>query len=74
MRTKQAYMNATINKHFKGFSHISPETWIYLKFKKVNLHMIKKCIANTCKQQRFTANTVHLLQKLAESHIKSGTN
>ena len=31
-------------------------------------------IANTCKQQRFTVNTVHLLYKLAESHIMPGTN
>ena len=31
-------------------------------------------IANTCKWQRFTVNTVHLLYKLAESHIMPGTN
>ena len=31
-------------------------------------------IANTCKQQRFTVNTVHLLYKLAESHIMPRTN
>ena len=31
-------------------------------------------IANTCKQQRFTINTVHLLYKLAESHIMPGAN
>ena len=31
-------------------------------------------IANTCKSQRFTVNTVHLLYKLAKSHIMPGTN
>ena len=31
-------------------------------------------IANTCKLQRFTVNTLHLLYKLAESHIIPGTN
>ena len=31
-------------------------------------------IGNTCKQQRFTANTVHSLYKLAESHVMPGTN
>ena len=31
-------------------------------------------IANTCKQQRFTVDTLHLLYKLAESYIMPGTN
>ena len=31
-------------------------------------------IANTCKQQIFTVNTVHVLYKLAESHIMPGPN
>ena len=31
-------------------------------------------IANTCKQQRFTVNTVHLLYKLAEIHIMPEIN
>ena len=31
-------------------------------------------IANTGKWQRFTVNTVHLLYKLAESHIMPETN
>ena len=31
-------------------------------------------LANTCKQKRFTVNAVHLLNKLAESYIMSGTN
>ena len=31
-------------------------------------------IANTCKLQRFTVNTLHLLYKLAESHIMPETN
>ena len=31
-------------------------------------------MANICKQQRFTVNTVHLLRKLAEGHIMPGTN
>ena len=31
-------------------------------------------IVNSCKQQIFTVNTVHVLYKLAESHIMAGTN
>ena len=31
-------------------------------------------IANTCKQQRLTVNTVHLLYKLAQRYIMQETN
>ena len=31
-------------------------------------------IANTCKKQRFTVNTVHLLYNLGKNHIMLRTN
>ena len=31
-------------------------------------------MTNTCKQQRFTVNAVHVLYQLAKSHIMPGTN
>ena len=30
-------------------------------------------VSHTCKEQRFTVNTIHLLNQLAETHIMPGT-